>query len=258
MKAIILSAGQGSRLLPLTENCPKCLLPIGDEPLLVRQIQNLERVGVREVVVIVGFGARNVELCVERLRRPDFEIRCVFNPFFGVADNLASCWMARHYMTGDFILLNGDTLFEPAVGEGLLSAPRSLVALAIDRKTEYDSDDMKVRLDGSRLIEVGKTLSSSDVDGESIGMIRFQGDGPKSFTEILDQTMRQSSGLNWWYLKAVGVLADRGMVETHSIEGLLWTEVDFPHDLERARKMFGLAADLNRPPQSDAALGNPR
>ena len=254
MKAIILSAGQGSRLLPLTENCPKCLLPVGAEPLIARQIQSLYRFGIDEIIVIAGFCARDVEQCVGGFRRPDLKISCVFNPFFGVADNLASCWMARHHMTEDFILLNGDTLFESAIGERLLLAPAASVTLAIDRKTEYDSDDMKVRVKGSRLIEVGKTLSSSKIDGESIGMIRFQGSGPKLFAEILDQFMRKTTGLNWWYLKAIGVLADRGLVETHSIEGLLWTEVDFPHDLERARKMFAQTAELTWPPHGGATV----
>ncbi len=252
MRAIILSAGQGSRLLPLTENCPKCLLPVGGEPLIARQIQSLYRFGIDEIIVIAGFCARDVEQCVGGFRRPDLKISCVFNPFFGVADNLASCWMARHHMADDFILLNGDTLFEPAIGERLLSAPAAPVTLAIDRKAEYDSDDMKVRLRGSRLVEVGKTLSNGEVDGESIGMTRFLGDGPRLFAEILDQIMRKTTGLNWWYLKAIGVLADRGLVETHSIEGLLWTEVDFPHDLERARKMFDRTAELNWPPNQGA------
>jgi choline kinase len=112
------------------------------------------------------------------------------------------------------------------------------VTLAIDRKDEYDSDDMKVRLAGTRLIEVGKTLTSQKVDGESIGMMRFSGEGPRRFAEVLDEIMRTPNGISWWYLKAIGVLADQGLVETHSIEGLTWGEVDFKEDLDRARELF--------------------
>jgi choline kinase len=238
MKAVILSAGQGSRLLPLTEDCPKCLLSIDSRRMIELQIEHLVACGVDEIVVVTGFRHAAVDEFLEQVRRPGLTIRSLFNPFFNVADNLASCWMARGEMVGEFVLLNGDTLFEPAVLASLLSAPPAPVTLAIDRKDSYDSDDMKVRLRGTRLIEVGKTLSSQVVDGESIGMMRFSGEGPTEFAGVLDSIMRTPNGINWWYLKAIGVLADQGLVETHSIEGLTWGEVDFKEDLERARLLF--------------------
>src|SRR5262245_50784970 len=102
MKAVILSAGQGSRLLPLTADRPKCLLPLGTSTLLEWQIETLSRCGVDDVVVVVGFRAPLVEAALAKLARPGLSIRTVFNPFFNVADNLGSCWMARHEMTGDF------------------------------------------------------------------------------------------------------------------------------------------------------------
>jgi len=238
MKAVILSAGQGSRLLPLTEDRPKCLLPINSSRLIELQIRNLVACGIDEVAVVVGFRAAAVENFLDVFRQAGLAVRTLFNPFFNVADNLASCWMARQEMDGDFILLNGDTLFEPAILDGLLSAPAAPVTLAIDRKAEYDSDDMKVRLDGARLVEVGKTLSNEKVDGESIGMMRFQGEGPARFAGVLDEIMHTPNGITWWYLKAIGVLADQGLVQTHSIDGRTWGEVDFKEDLERAERLF--------------------
>jgi choline kinase len=238
MKALILSAGQGSRLLPLTEDRPKCLLPINEANLIELQIRSLLDCGIDEIAVVVGFRAAAVDSFLDVFRRAGVTVRTLFNPFFNVADNLASCWMARQEMDRDFVLLNGDTLFEPAVLDSLLSAPPAPITLAIDRKAAYDSDDMKVRLKGARLLEVGKTLSSEQVDGESIGMMRFLGEAPRRFAEVLDEIMHTPNGIGWWYLKAIGVLADQGLVETHSIEGLTWGEVDFPADLERAQQLF--------------------
>ena len=238
MKAIILSAGQGSRLLPLTEDRPKCLLPINDARLIELQIRALAANGVEDIVVVVGFRAAAVEHFLESFREEGLKVRTVFNPFFNVADNLASCWMVRHEMDDEFILLNGDTLFEPAVLARLLKAPQAPITLTIDKKDSYDSDDMKVRLDGSRLLEVGKTLTIEKIDGESIGMTRFLGDGAREFAEVLDEIMRTPNGITWWYLKAIGVLADQGLVQTQSIEGLTWGEVDFKADLEQAEKLF--------------------
>lgn len=238
MKALILSAGQGSRLLPLTEDCPKCLLSVNSRCLLEWQIHHLAECGFDDICVVVGFRAATVEAFLDEMRGPRLNIRTVFNPFFNVADNLASCWIARHEMDRDFVLLNGDTLFEPAVLDTLMSAPPAPVTLAIDRKQSYDSDDMKVRVNGRRLLEVGKVLMSDRIDGESIGMMRFTAEGAREFAEVLDEVMRTPNGINWWYLKAIGVLADQGLVDTSSIEGLTWGEVDFYADLERAEELF--------------------
>ena len=97
---------------------------------------------------------------------------------------------------------------------------------------------MKVQLDGSRLMEVGKTLADGAIDGESIGMTRFLREGSEIFVKVLEQLMRTPNSLSWWYLRAIGILADKGVVQTQSVEGLQWNEVDFPHDLERAQELF--------------------
>jgi len=242
MKAIILSAGQGGRLLPLTETLPKCLLSLGDKTIIAHQIAALSQVGVDDITVVTGFAAGSVEQALNDLSS-NVGPKTVFNPFFNVADNLASCWMARGHMNEDFILLNGDTVFEPAVCETLLNAPPAEITLAIDHKPSYDSDDMKVRLFGSKLVEVGKTLEPENIDGESIGMMRFLGPGPERFVTTLDQIMRTPNSLSWWYLKAIGFLAERDVVETQSIEGFRWGEVDYLQDLENVRKMFGATSD---------------
>src|SRR3546814_12876339 len=90
MKALILSAGQGSRLLPLTEDCPKCLLPLGGRSILEHQVEQLAAAGVTEIVVVTGFRAAAVESRLARLRRLGVRVRTVFHPFYNVADNLAS------------------------------------------------------------------------------------------------------------------------------------------------------------------------
>lgn len=248
MKALILSAGQGSRLLPLTESRPKCLLPLETQSLIEWQIQELTRCGVDEIVVVVGFRAAAVEEMLAGLCRPGLSIRTIFNPFFNVADNLASCWLARHEMDRDFVILNGDTVFEAAILQRLLKSPPAPVTVTIDRKASYDSDDMKVVLDGNRLVDIGKTLPLDAVDGESIGMLLFRGQGPRLFAGALDRAMRTPEGLKWWYLKVIGLLAQDGHVNTASIEGLEWGEVDYPADLGRAQEMVARwIADAARP-----------
>ena len=97
MKAIILSAGQGKRLLPLTERAPKCMLPVRGRPLIGRQIDALLRCGVDDITVVVGFGAESVEAGLAERYGPR-RIRTLYNPFFAITDNLVSCWVARAEM----------------------------------------------------------------------------------------------------------------------------------------------------------------
>ncbi|HVR68923.1 MAG TPA: NTP transferase domain-containing protein, partial [Verrucomicrobiae bacterium] len=168
MRAVILSAGQGSRLLPLTADRPKCLLPLKSRTLLQWQVETLAACGVTEIAVVVGFRAAMVEEHLAALRRDGLALRTILNPFFNVADNLGSCWLARGEMAEDFLIVNGDTIFEPAVLRKLLASPAAPITVTIDRKDSYDADDMKVQVEGTRLLDIGKTLRLDVVNGESI------------------------------------------------------------------------------------------
>lgn len=238
MKTIILSAGQGKRLLPLTADTPKCLLPLSGRSLLEWQLRALTKAGVEEVVVVTGFRADKVEAAIAETATGAY-VRTLHNPFFALADNLASCWVARGEMTGDFTILNGDTLFETAVAERLLAAPTAApITVTINRKPSYDADDMKVSVSGDRLLAIGKILPSESVDGESIGFLRFSPEGGALFVSQVEAMLKVEAGLKHWYLSAVDRIAhETQSVGVLSIEGLDWGELDFPDDLSRNRAM---------------------
>lgn len=236
MKAIILSAGQGKRLLPLTAERPKCLLPIAGRCLLDWQVRALAASGVTEAVVVTGFSGEAVEDAVARIGEPDIRVRTVFNPFFKVADNIGSCYVARHEMEGDFVLLNGDTLVEPAIVSALLAGPPAPIAVTIDRKARYDDDDMKVALEGGRLVGISKKLPLERVDAESIGLLRFQGQGPDLFRRGIEAVLREPEGLGRFYLSVIDQLSSSVHVGTVDIAGRRWSEVDYPVDLVRAEE----------------------
>lgn len=233
MKAIILSAGQGRRLLPLTERVPKCMLPVHGRPLIAWQLDALMRCGIGDITVVVGYGAETVEAGLAKFGESR-EIRALYNPFFATTDNLVSCWVARGEMQGEFLILNGDTLFEAGVLKRLLAAPEHPITLAISCKGRYDDDDMKVIRDGDRLVRVGKKLPQDRVDAESIGMMTFRGEGPRLFRETIDRAMRTPDAQKQWYLSLIDALAERGVVYTQQISPQGWTEVDSVADLERA------------------------
>ena len=248
MRAVILSAGQGRRLLPLTADTPKCLLDVCGRSVLEWQIDQLARCGIERVTVLIGYGAEQVESLLAE-RYPGGLVRTLYNPFYQVADNLGTCWIARDEMHEDFLLLNGDTLFEADIPRKLLDAPERPVTVTTDRKPAYDADDMKVSTDGERLLRVGKDLPLGEVDGESIGMILFRGEGPDLFRTEVERVLRRPTALKRWYLSVIDELAQqRAPVWTCSIQGLDWNEIDCHEDLENARRMVAnWAPDRKQP-----------
>ena len=206
MKAIILSAGQGRRLMPLTESLPKCCLMLDGKTLLEHQVESLAVNGIDEIIVVTGFGHQLVENVVSRIR--GVSVRTLYNPFYALSDNLGTSWIARNEMKESFLLVNGDTVFEPSTLSSLLSSERSYpITLATDCKKQYDSDDMKISADGDQLKRVGKKLDKDIVNGESMGMMVFDQVGADAFVNKVESLMAGPDGLARWYLSAIDELA---------------------------------------------------
>ncbi|HET7061245.1 MAG TPA: phosphocholine cytidylyltransferase family protein [Nitrosospira sp.] len=239
VRAIILSAGQGRRLLPLTQNTPKCLLPVLGKPIIEWQIDALLANGISEITVVTGFQSTLVETLLEQRYADRAQITSLFNPFFEVADNLASCWIARFMMDHDFVLLNGDTVFEEAVLAKVLSSELAPITLSTDHKLIYDADDMKVQLAETGWVKhVNKTMPADQIDAESVGLTFFRGQGPQEFRSAIETALRNQAELKSWYLTIIDALAGKQIVNGCSVSGHLWCEIDFGADLARAEAVF--------------------
>ncbi len=238
--AIILSAGQGRRLLPLTEECPKCLLEVGNQSILAWQISTLMQAGIGPIHVVAGYNVDSVRSHIATVF-PSANIHIIHNPFYEVADNLASCWMARAAMQDDFLIINGDTLFESALLDTLLHSPAANITLATDVKAQYDADDMKVELQAGRIHAVSKHLPPDQTHAESIGLLYFRHAGGDLFKQGLEGEMKSGQGLGAWFLSVINTLAGDGHVSPCAIDGKRWCEIDFPDDLAAARRLFAPA-----------------
>ena len=236
MKAIILSAGQGSRLGHMVDDRPKCLIDFNGRTLLDRQLDTLEACGVAEAVVVTGFHDELVEQAIaDRSCGP--RVRTIFNPFYKVADNTGSLFMAREALAGDCLVWNGDTLVSRELMRRVVTNERSGICVTIDRKDGYDDDDMKViAADDGRLRAIGKRIAEG-VNAESIGLLSFRSGGAERFREAIERAMRTSEGTTIWYLRVIHHLAQNGEVWTLDIAGEEWGEVDFPPDVEAAREL---------------------
>lgn len=232
LSAVILAAGRGARLSPLTDRRPKCLLPVGGRAILDRQLAALTRAGVRDVTVVTGHAADVVEAhlgaCpgVRRVRNLDHE----------TTDNLASCHAARAHFTAEAsLLLNGDLLFEDDVLRDLLAAEPAPILIAIDRKPLYDADDMKVMTTGTRLRRIGKDLR--EADGEAIGVTLLRGAGRGVFLRQVAACLAAPGGERALYPEALDALARQDQIGVRSIHGRRWIEIDTADDLRAAEAL---------------------
>ncbi|NUQ18493.1 MAG: phosphocholine cytidylyltransferase family protein [Sphingomonas sp.] len=236
MKAIILSAGQGSRLGHIVDEKPKCLIEFNGRTLLDRQLDTLKANGVNEAVVVTGFEDELVNATIAR-RSEGPEVRTIYNPFYKVADNTGSLYIAREELSGDCLVWNGDTLVSNRLMQRVLANDRQGICATIDRKSSYDEDDMKVVEADGRLKAIGKRLEPSIVNAESIGLIAFRAGGAECFREAIERAIRTPEGTTIWYLRVIHRLAQSSEIWTLDINGEEWGEVDFPADVETAKKL---------------------
>jgi choline kinase len=238
-KAIILSAGQGSRLGHLTDDRPKCLIDFNGRTLLDRQLDALAANGVEEAVVVTGFRDDQIEAALKRRGDIGPTVRTVYNPFYKVADNLGSLFVAKNEIQGDVLVWNGDTLVsETLMARVVGNQDQDGICVTIDRKPGYDEDDMKVVVDDAgRLHAIGKRLDMGEVNAESIGLLAFRGAGAQTFRHAIERAMRSSEGTTIWYLRVIHQIAQEAPVWTLDINGEEWGEVDFPEDVESAQAL---------------------
>ncbi len=231
MRAIIIAAGKGSRLYPLTKNTPKSLLEIGNGlTLLESQLHSLKENNIKDITIIVGYRAEQIEAKIKNYEQ-DFNINTVYNPFFDCSNNLISVWMARYYMREDFISINGDDIFRPSVIENLLKS-RDHITMVIDEKKKYDDDDMKIIHSDGMVHRVSKEIPVSEANGESVGIIKFSGHGPKIYVNILEEMVRKEKNRNVFYLEAIQEIIGRGYPVNYSMcMPDDWGELDFHPDL---------------------------
>jgi choline kinase len=201
-----------------------------------RKLDTLAATGVDEAVVVTGFIDELVDAAIAA-RTGGPSVRTIFNPFYKVADNTGSLFMAREELAGDCLVWNGDTLVSSALMARVVANRRAGICVTIDRKDGYDEDDMKVVVaEDGRLRAIGKRISEG-VNGESIGLLAFRGGGAEAFREAIERAMRTSEGTTIWYLRVIHHLAQNGEVWTLDIAGEEWGEVDFPPDVDAARAL---------------------
>ena len=229
MKGIILSAGNGTRLLPLTREMPKCLVDVGGRAILDHQLAALAAAGVAEAVVVIGYRGRQV---FDHLAAnpPPLPVSLVTNPFWAVSSSIGSVWAARAYLADPFCLMNGDTVFAPAIIAGAI-AEAGEIGLLVEPITAPELDDMLVELDGDRVRSVSKMLDPAQAHHRSLGVIVSA--GGTAYRDALDAVIARENGILAYHHDIVAELARSIGVEAIIDRHGGWQEIDRPEDIDR-------------------------
>ncbi len=241
MRGIILAAGKGGRLEPVLPGKPKCLLQFGEKSLLEHQIQALADIGVHDIVIMVGYEQEQIK---ERLNNNPSSITYVENQIYDRTNTIYSLWLAKEFFDEDFIYFNADVLFDYRIVKRLCA--RETDSTLACNSSVCGEEEVKVTVDGTRIVEIGKHLTSEACYGEFIGIAKFLKKDNKRFAEILDECVKDESTWNYFFEYAVDFLAKETNLVAVDISDLPATEIDFPEDLERAREeVFPLLVGLD-------------
>ncbi|MDQ3670251.1 MAG: phosphocholine cytidylyltransferase family protein [Actinomycetota bacterium] len=239
MTGVVLAAGPGRRLYPLTKEIPKTLLPIADgRTILDLVLTNLESVGIEDVIVVTGFAAERIAELVPALeRRCGVRLELVFNDRAEEWNNAYSLWLARDWFGQGVLLVNGDTVHPASVEQRVVAARGPDVLLAVDEEKSLGQEEMKVVVSESgRVRQISKEVDPPAADGEYIGVALIEPSAAVSLADALATTWRRDPSL--YYEDGFQELIDRGgTVHIAPIGTVDWVEVDDHADFARAREI---------------------
>ena len=246
MKAVVLAAGIGSRLRPITLRKPKCCVTVDSTPILEHQLRAFAATSISEVYVVAGYLAdRTRELCERVARDLRLNVTVVENEVYANTDNMYSLYQVREALAGEeFVLANGDVVFDPDIVPLLLEADAPS-AIACDRST-YSAEAMKITVENGDVTAIRKDVSEDDAYASSIDIYRFSADFSRRLFARVERTIEIGSEYDGWTEAAIDDLVRSGDTDVQPVDvaGANWVEIDDRSDLLAADRQFSSLADL--------------
>ena len=242
MKAVILAAGQGTRLKPLTNRVPKCLVRLHGKPIMQRQLESLDGAGFRECVVVVGYRGDQVERQFGPTFR-DLKLTYVYNERYEETNNIYSLWLARSLLDDDILLLESDLIFEGGLLNDLAQNTHRDIAVVDWFKPPMDGTVILANDGRAESMEL-KSQQSQDFDYthalKTVNIYSLSRDTMvRRFLPELDRYV-SAGATNVFYEAVFADLVSRGELSmaVHVTGDRKWTEVDTVEDLREAEALF--------------------
>lgn len=241
MKAAVLAAGTGSRLRKYAENSPKTLLKIGNAPILHQILNSLSKLNISESAIITGFEAAKIKRFAGNGEKYGINLKYIHNPYYETTNNIYSLYLADNYLLGhDSFIINSDTFFHEKILFKLHNNAKEGIILAIDVEKELEEEGMKVLIEGDRITDIPKEISSKEANGEYIGLARIDKRFSNIFFDSIEDVMK-INGATVFYEEAFQNLIKNGhAIYYQGTEGLPWIEIDTPADLQKAREIASM------------------
>ncbi|KKK86634.1 hypothetical protein LCGC14_2761290, partial [marine sediment metagenome] len=239
MQVIILSAGMGIRLKPITNEKPKCLVNVCSKPILQHQIDyffNDDRID--EIIIVIGYMADLIRNLIKTFYNDDPKIILIENKDFLTTNNMYSLFLTRNYIKNSFLLVNGDVILNPEITNELIKFPPEN-AIAVDIG-QYYKESMKVIQKGDLLIDISKKINKKDALGSSIDFYKFSKKGKDIFFSKMEEIIIKRKNANQWTEVAIQELLNNKTLEMKAfdIKGKAWVEIDNFNDLYEAEIKF--------------------
>ncbi|MGY8668604.1 phosphocholine cytidylyltransferase family protein [Bradyrhizobium sp. UFLA05-109] len=241
-QAVILAAGLGSRLRPLTETRPKPLIEVHGTPILHNALGNLAALGVSETTIVVGYRKDDITAsCGDAYG--SMKITYVESSEFENTGSAYSLWLARDtLMNGDIFLLEGDVIFESSALSRLLDHEGDIAA--VDVFDEMMTGSAVTLSEDDYVREFRLNQSSADLSKDplykTINLFRFGGDTLKDhLVSRLDALFASGGGTAYVEQVLAGLIADGKLrIRAAICDDLKWFEIDSAADLRIAERIF--------------------
>lgn len=233
-QAIILAAGQGTRLAPLTENLPKTLLRVNGEWLLNIIVERVLAVGITDIIIAIGHASGEIKRHVSKYFS-DVTIKFVENPIYRETNSTYSLWLTKDVVAEDFITINADTIFNRGILAAMVDADYE-ICMSIDDTMAgpLPEDNMKVTIVDGLIRDASKVVPPELTHGDALGVYRFRGNGAKALFAKLDELVK-SNIIDQLFTFAVKSIMHEYDVYPVSARGMSWIEIDDHKDLADAQ-----------------------
>lgn len=234
MRVILLAAGVGKRLRPITDTTPKCLIKIGVQTLLERHLEAFAFCGIREVVIVLGHLADKVKAAAEHAGAGAFKFDFVINNRYELG-SILSLHAARHALAGSAIVMDADVLYPPLLLARLVNSPAPSCFL-MDTSVKATGEEMMLAARGGRVYRITRQPGEGwEVVGEGVGFLKVSAEHAPALAAALSELV-DAGQVNAEYEEAVDRFLEKQEVRYEDVSGMPWTEIDFSHDISRAEQ----------------------
>lgn len=236
-KALILAAGLGTRLAPITKDRPKSLVPVNGKPIIIKQIENLQCNGIKDITIVSGYRS---DILKREIHKQFSDIKIIESINYATTNNMYSAYLGIQSMFPDgnieaFYMMNADVFYDASIISALKKkAIGNFIVVDIGC---YIEESMKVIEKDGRIISISKQIAAEDALGSSIDVYKFDKEGGSVFYKYCAEYIEEKKEIKLWSEVALNDALSNVVFKVCPLDGR-WVEIDNHEDLKKAEILF--------------------